>query len=95
MARIFAVIRTRGAIWNDALPMERHDLWEPHRAFMNALEADGFVRLGGPLEGSREVLLIFRAESEEEIETRLAEDPWTRNGFLRTTRISPWQMRIG
>ena len=59
------------------------------------VDALGFVRLGGPLPGSRDVLLIFRAESPKQIETRLADDCWTRNGFLHTTRISAWDLRIG
>ena len=95
MSSVFAVIRTRGETWKDGVPLEQQDEWEPHRVFMNALEAEGFVLLGGPLEPSRDVLLIFRAESPEQIERRLAEDPWTRNGFLRTVQISPWQIRIG
>ena len=30
-----------------------------------------------------------------EIEQRLANDPWTRSGILSTTRIVPWNLRIG
>jgi uncharacterized protein YciI len=62
---------------------------------MNALEAEGIVRLGGPLEGAGEVLLVFRAAEAAEIEQRLANDPWTRSGILSTTRIVPWNLRIG
>ena len=93
--KIFAVIRTHGGSFNGALLLEQQELWEPHRQFMNTIEAEGFVILGGPLEQSDDVLLIFRAEGPEQIEARLADDPWTRNGFLRTVRISPWQIRIG
>lgn len=52
---------------------------------MNALEAEGFVRLGGPLAGVGEALLIVRAGKAEEIEDRLKADPWTRSGILSTT----------
>ena len=56
---------------------------------------DGFALLAGPLTGSREVLLILQAESAEEIETRLAADPWTELGMLETVRIAPWNLRLG
>jgi hypothetical protein len=54
---------------------------------MNALKTEGFVVLGGPLEGTPDVLLIVRA--------RLAEDPWATNGLLRVARVAPWTLRLG
>ena len=62
---------------------------------MNALETEGLARLAGPLEGTNEVLLVFRAETAEEIERRLADDPWTQSGILSTTRILGWNVRLG
>src|SRR6516165_5039141 len=66
-----------------------------HRLFMNALEAEGLARLAGPLEGTTEVLLVFRADSENEIDERLKADPWTRSGILSTSRIARWNLRLG
>lgn len=37
----------------------------------------GFVLLGGPLEGTSEVLLIIRTKDAHEIPVRLWSDPWT------------------
>jgi hypothetical protein len=62
---------------------------------MNALAKEGFVILGGPLEGASDVLLIVKATSPDEIRSRLAEDPWTIRDLLRVTRISPWTLRLG
>jgi len=39
------------------------------------LEAEGFVVLGGPLEGTSDFLLIFRARTAGEILDRLSADP--------------------
>jgi hypothetical protein len=44
---------------------------------MDALVDDGFILLGGPVEGDREVVHIVEAPSEEAIHERLAEDNWT------------------
>src|SRR5512146_2953544 len=60
MPQLFAVIRRRTEAWDFALPMEQQPDWRPHADFMNALLAEGFLRLGGPLAGDREVLLILR-----------------------------------
>ena len=68
--------------------------WEEHARFMDGLVEDGFVLLGGPLQGDREVLHIVSAPSEEAIEERLAEDPWSANGMLRTVSIERWTILL-
>lgn len=95
MQHLFAVMRRYGPPYAPGRPLEEQLDWEAHRAFMNALEDEGLVRLGGPLEEREDVLLVFRATDKEEIERRLADDPWTRSGLLSTTRVSRWELRIG
>jgi uncharacterized protein YciI len=92
---LFAVIRRYGPPYDPQKPLEAQLEWDSHRIFMNTLEAAGVVRLGGPLEGTGEVLLVLRAENEAEIEEHLGPDPWTRSGILSTVRIAPWDLRIG
>jgi hypothetical protein len=62
---------------------------------MNALAKEGFVVLGGPLDGTPDVLLVIRAETPDEIRSRLAEDPWAGNDLLRITWMTPWTLRLG
>jgi uncharacterized protein YciI len=93
--QLFAVLNTRGPNWDDSRPMEEQVDWRAHADFMNRLEADGFVLLGGPLKGTRDVLLIVRAEDRQEVETRLAPDCWVVKGLLRNLRIEPWELRLG
>jgi uncharacterized protein YciI len=95
MKKLFAVVRSRGAAWNDALPLEGQEDWRGHADFMNALQDEGFVVLGGTLDGSADFLLIFRARDVEEIAARLEADPWTRMELLRITRMAPWTLRLG
>jgi hypothetical protein len=92
---LFAVIRSRGAAWQPQLPLEEQADWDIHASFMNALESEGFVVLGGPLEGTHDVLLIVRATTPDEIVNRLQDDPWTTRDLLRLSRISPWTLRLG
>ena len=92
---LFAVIRTRGPAWQADVPLEGQAEWGAHASFMNALESEGYVVMGGPLEGTSDVLLIFRANSSKEILDRLQGDPWTSSGLLRVRQISEWTLRLG
>ena len=94
-ATLFAVIRTRGPRWNDGAPLEGQEDWRGHADFMNGLVTDGFVLLGGPLRRTRDVLLIVRAENQQQVEARLAADCWTVKDLLRTRGITPWELRLG
>jgi uncharacterized protein YciI len=93
--RLFAVIRSRGDAWEQSRPLEAQEDWPAHADFMNALEKEGFVLLGGPLQGTGDALLIFRAQDEDEIISRLEPDPWTRKRLLRIRTITPWDLRLG
>ena len=95
MGKLFAVTRFSGPQWDHARPLEQQEDWRAHADFMNALEAEHFIVLGGPLQGTSETLLIVRAEDREEIEARLSADCWTQSGHLCTGRIVPWDLRLG
>jgi uncharacterized protein YciI len=95
MQRIFLVTRSRGARRDEARPMEEQEEWRAHADFMNALAREGFVALGGPVDGTRETLLVVRASDEAQIHARLSTDPWTRNQLLRVSEIRPWTLRLG
>ena len=95
MNRLFAVIRSRGPAYDDSVALEAQVDWSAHAAFMNALVDNGQITLGGPLEGTRDVLLVMHASSESEISECLAKDPWARSGQLVVKQIHPWQLRLG
>jgi uncharacterized protein YciI len=91
---LWAVRRARGGRWDWARDLREQDGWEEHATFMDGLVEDGFVILGGPLDGDREVLLVVDAPSEEAIHRRLAQDNWTANGMLTTTRVERWTVLL-
>jgi uncharacterized protein YciI len=92
---LFAVIRTRGAAWLSDHELEGQPQWREHADFMNGLAAEGIVVLGGPLEGTPDVLLVMRADSAEAISHRLNDDPWTHLELLRIRSITAWTLRLG
>jgi uncharacterized protein len=91
---LFAVINTRGPAYQRGRTMEQQEAWRAHADFIDALVAEGFVLLGGPLD-EPDVLLIIRANSAPEIRDRFNADPWQRMALLRIKRISPWTVRLG
>lgn len=92
----FAVTRERGGSWDASRTMRGQQRWDEHAAFMDALADDGFVVLGGPIgDGEQRFLLIVSAVSEQEVEARLADDPWTSMGLLRIATIERWEVLLG
>ena len=61
---------------------------------MDSLVDDGFILLGGPLEGDRDVLHIVDAPSEQTVRARFAEDNWHENGMLRVKSIEEWTVLL-
>jgi hypothetical protein len=65
--------------------------------FVDALADERFVILGGPLGNYRKhrAMLILDAPNEEILRKRLAEDPWMRDGVLRTIELYSWEILLG
>jgi uncharacterized protein YciI len=62
---------------------------------MDSLAEEGFIMLGGPLgEGESRFVHLVEADSPEAIDARLAKDPWTPTGMLRTMSVEPWQILL-
>ena len=95
MRRPFVALLTRGSSWDDSRSMDEQTDWPAHAAFMDALVAERFVALGGPLEGTRDVLLVIQAEDSSEIVEHLSGDPWTQHGLLIVKECWPWRIRLG
>ena len=94
MAGHFLVITTRGPAWDHSRGRRDQHGWAEHAAFMDALVDEGVVVLGGPLGDPHEgdhTALLFRAESEDEIRSRMAADPWS-DHLLRIHDVQPWTL---
>jgi hypothetical protein len=90
----YAVIREPGASWDASRALREQEKWDEHADFMDGLVDGGFVVLGGPLEDGPKTLLIVRADSEQAIIGRLADDPWTPTGMLRIATIERWEVLL-
>ena len=92
----FVVINEQGPGWDANHLMREQRGWTEHAAFMDTLEAERFVVLGGPLKYAKHrAMLVVSAPSEQALRERLAEDPWMRTGILRNLEIHPWEILLG
>ncbi len=91
----FLIREARGPAWDPARGRREQDGWDEHAAFVDALVEEGVLVLGGPLgevDGEYAVV-VARAESEDEVRRRLADDPWL-GTVLRIESIEPWTLWI-
>jgi hypothetical protein len=93
MTHLFAVLRAHGPAWKRGQPLEAQEGWLVHADLMDAMVAEGFIVLGGPV-GADEALLIIRAKDEAEVRARLRADPWGED-MLTFAWIAPWTIRLG
>ena len=66
-----------------------------HREWLANLHAEGVLLASGPLVETRGALLIFRAESPEELSALLDNDPFDIAGFIGERVINGWNPVIG
>jgi uncharacterized protein YciI len=90
----FVVRLRRGGPWDWSKDLRQQEGWDEHASFMDRLVDDGFLLLGGPLQGERDTLHVVLAESEEAVRARFAEDPWAPNGMLTPVLIERWTLLL-
>ena len=90
----FAVRLERGGPWDWSRDLREQDGWGEHARFMDALVDEGFIVLGGPLAGERDILHAISAPSERAVRERLAQDIWAQTGMLTITSIEPWTILL-
>ena len=69
-------------------------LWDEHAAFIDRLVAEGFIWMGGPLVDEGGSLLFFHAADENEVRERMKNDPWLKQGILKSESIKRWEIFI-
>ncbi len=91
---LYAVRERRGGPWDWSRDLREQEGFGEHARFMDGLVESGFVVLGGPLEGDREVLLVVDAPGEDAIREQFAQDPWVANGMLEVNSIERWTILL-
>jgi uncharacterized protein YciI len=92
--KYWLVRRKRGGPWDWSRDLREQDGWDEHADIMERWVDDGFIVLGGPLEGDKEVVHVIDAPSEDAIHERFAEDNWEQDGKLSTVSIERWEILL-
>jgi hypothetical protein len=90
----FAVRLERGGPWDFSRDLREQDGWAEHARFMDSLVEAGFIVLGGPLAGERDILHAISAPSEGAVRERLEQDNWHQNRMLTIKSIEPWTILL-
>jgi hypothetical protein len=93
VADYYLVELAKGPRWDHSRGRREQAGWEEHAAFMDGLVDEGFIVLGGPVDGDEgdNTLRVVDADEEESILTRLADDPWS-GDLLTIASIRPWSV---
>lgn len=76
-------------------PGKMAEIRPTHVDFLASLHEEGLLRVSGPTDGGSSALLIFDAESKEDLAARLDEDPFYIAGFIVDRPIRPWKISFG
>jgi len=66
-----------------------------HLALLDQAKRDGRLLLAGPFKPADTALLVFRADSADEVERLVARDPYVTNGLVTSWQVREWTVVIG
>ena len=92
VAMFLVRLRQAGPEFDPGKPLEQQSGWEEHAAYMESLVEEGHIILGGTLPNGA-TAHAFEAESEEEVRTIWARDPW-HGTHLILESVEPWTIRL-
>jgi uncharacterized protein len=90
----FLVISSAGPNRDLSRTTREQPFWDEHAAFIDALVAEGWIRLGGPLVDDGGAVLVVHADDEGEARAKLKGDPWYQHGILSLESVRRWQIFI-
>ena len=90
----YLVISSAGPTRDLSKGTREQPFWDEHAAFIDKLNDEGFILLGGPLEDEGGAILVVHAADEHEIREKLKNDPWYVRGVLRLESVKRWPTYI-
>jgi hypothetical protein len=90
----FVVVHRPGPQWDHGRGMREQDGWDDHARFMDDLAVEGFIVLGGPVEGGEHrAMLVVDAPDEHAVRERLDADPW-KPDLLEIESVRRWTVLL-
>jgi uncharacterized protein YciI len=90
--QVFLVVLEPGPAWIEGEPVTEQPL-QPHGSYLLRNYAAGRLVEAGPFTDDTGGAILYRADTIEEVEDLLAEDPGIASGILVPVTIRPWLLR--
>jgi uncharacterized protein len=94
MKTTFVMTNSAGPNRDPTKGTREQPFWDEHAEFIDRLVAERFIWMGGPLVEEGGSLLFFHAADENEVREKMKDDPWLRQGILKTESIKRWEIFI-
>ncbi|HJY53684.1 MAG TPA: YciI family protein [Candidatus Udaeobacter sp.] len=94
MKNTFIAISSAGPKRDRSKSTREQPLWDEHAAFIDQLVADGFILMGGPLVDEGGAMLVVNADDENDVQEKLKNDPWMKQGVLKLKSVKRWEIFI-
>ena len=56
---------------------------------------EGYLILGGAIDAANEAVLVFKADSDKIVEAFAQNDPYVKNGLIKSWSVKKWNVVIG
>ena len=63
-----------------------------HRVYLSSLQEQGKLVISGPFADDRGGLLVYEADTSEQVESMIAQDPFATSGVFVSWEIRPWNV---
>jgi len=63
-----------------------------HREYLTGLRDQGKLVISGPFQNDTGGLLVYEAETSEQVEAMIREDPFAKQGVFLSWEIRPWNI---
>jgi uncharacterized protein YciI len=94
LSNVFVITAAAGPHRDLTKGTREQPYWDEHAQFIDALVAQGFIMMGGPLVDLGGSMLIVRAEDVDEVKQTMKDDPWYVHGILKLDSIRRWEIFI-
>jgi hypothetical protein len=88
----FLCTLAHGPAWDDNRGIREQDGWQEHAAFMDRLVDEGLIIVGGPVGSGHITAHFIESDSSAQVRSRLAEDPWAKDGHLTVGSLQSWTL---
>jgi uncharacterized protein YciI len=94
MRNVYLVFFGTGSSWEPGIGSPEQAGFRAHADYLNEIDKQNRLVIGGPLEDYSNILLALEADSADQVRDALKADPWIVQGKLLIERIMQWTLLV-